>query len=161
MRTRTIVAVLIGLSMTAAFADQKLKEADTDGSGQISLDEFTIANQARIAEHFARLDADGDGFISEEEMQAAPRRGGDKRQRHDKRRLHEAPNPERAVERLDADGSGGVSLQEFDGKRFSPDNDAFLAADSDGSGELDAAELDAMMKARWAERRDSERRAKD
>lgn len=158
MRTKTIVAVFIGLAMTAAFADQNLKEADTDNSGQISLDEFMAAQEARITEHFTRLDADGNGYISEAEMQAAPRRGGDKR---DKRPPHKPMNPEEAVERLDTDGSGGVSLQEFDGKRISPDSDSFLAADSDGSGELDAAELDAMMKARWAERRGSERRGKD
>lgn len=158
MKTKTIVAVLIGLSMTAAFAGQNLKEADTDSNGQISLAEFKTSHEARIAEQFARLDTNADGYISEDEMQAAPRRSHDKK---GKRRHHKEMNPEKAVERLDADGSGGVSQLELEGKRFSPDSNAFAAADSDGSGELDAAELKAMMKARRSERRKADRDTDD
>jgi Ca2+-binding EF-hand superfamily protein len=144
--------------MTAAFAGHNLKEADTDNNGLISLAEFKATHEARIEEHFARLDTDADGYISEEEMQAAPRRPRDMK---GNRRHHKEMNPEKAVERLDADGSGGVSQQELEGKRFSPDSETFFAADTDGSGELSAAELHAMMEARWAEHRGAERGRKD
>ncbi len=67
----------------------------------------------------------------------------------------------RCFERLDADGNGSLSLEELDGKRFSPDTATFQAADLDGSGELDAAEMDAMMKARREERRGADRGKND
>ncbi len=64
-------------------------------------------------------------------------------------------------ERLDADGNGSVSLEELDGKRSSPDATAFQAADADASGELDASEMHAMMKARRAERRGTDQGKED
>lgn len=157
MRTKTIVAVFAGLCMTAAFAGQEMK-ADADADGQVSLSEFKAMHDARVQEHFAMLDSDGDGYISEDEMQAAPRPPHDKK---GKRKHHKDRSPEKAFERLDADGSGGVSQLELEGKRFSPDGNAFAAADSDGSGELDAAELHAMMQAHWADRRDADRGGRD
>lgn len=155
MRTRSIFAVfaLAALGATAVYADKGMENADTSGDGFVSLDEFKSAHSARIEEHFARMDANDDGLLSEDEMQAAKkaRRGDRDRRRGGKH--HGKRNPEEMFARLDADGSGGVSFQELEGKRFSPDAATFQAADADGSGELDAAEMHAMMKARWAERR--------
>ncbi|MGB5353906.1 MAG: hypothetical protein WBN32_09880 [Woeseia sp.] len=154
MGTKTIVAAVIGLTMTAAFADQGMKKADADNDGQISLGEFRAAHEQRIVERFARMDLNADGFISEDEMKAAPR---DRRGAEGKRRHREGRNPEKLIERMDSDGSGGLSLQELEGKRFSPDSTTFGAADVDGSGELSAEELHAMMKAHRAERRGADR----
>ena len=149
MKLTTTIATLTLLSVGTAFAGSRM-DADTDQDGLISLDEFKARSDARVEAHFARLDTNADGYISEEEMQAAPRRSHDKKGRRGHR------NPEKAFERLDADGSGGVSLQELEGKRFAPDSDAFFAADVDGSGELDIDELKAMKKAHRSERRASD-----
>lgn len=161
MRSKTIVATVVGLGIAAAVAGhsfaQGMEKADTNNDGQVSLSEFKAAHEQRIEERFARMDTNADGVISEEEMRAAPhgRKGKEGPRRHRPER-----NPEQLVERLDKDGSGGLSLQELEGKRFSPDSQAFYAADSDGSGELSSAELQEMMKAHHAERRAQKEAAK-
>jgi len=48
------------------------KKLDTDGDGKISKAEAQ-ANAPRLFEHFSRLDANGDGFLSPEELKAAKR----------------------------------------------------------------------------------------
>ncbi len=155
-KTMTAIAAVATLSATGALAERGMPDADADGDGFVSLAEFKAAHDERIEALFARVDTNADGLLSDEEMNAAhdARRGGHE-MRH---RMHRGkPDPAKTVERLDADGSGGVSLSEFDGRRFSPDAAAFRAADNDGNGELDAAELEAMMKARRAERRAADR----
>lgn len=145
MGTRLIVAITIALCATAAVADQRImEEADTNADGQISLSEFKAAHEARIEERFARVDANADGFITDDEMQAARE---NRREMMRERRHRGRMSPESVLERLDADNSGGVSLQEFAEKRFSPDQQSFVAADSDGNGELNAEELRALRKA--------------
>jgi Ca2+-binding EF-hand superfamily protein len=96
------------------------------------------------------MDKNADGVLTEDEMQRPSRGDGEKHRKGDRRGKM---NPEKALERLDQDGSGGVTFDELQGKRFSPDSNAFAAADADGNGELNAAELKAMMKAQRAERR--------
>ncbi len=46
------------------------KKLDSDGDGRISLAEAQ-ANAPRLAEHFQQIDANGDGFITPDEMKAA------------------------------------------------------------------------------------------
>lgn len=163
MRTKIVfaIATLAALGATAVYADKGMKDADASGDGFVSLDEFKSAHSARIEEHFVRMDANADGLLSEEEMKAAKK---DRRGDRDKRRgdrHHGKRNPQEVFERLDADGNGSLSLEELDGKRFSPDTATFQAADLDGSGELDATEMDAMMKARREERRGADRGKND
>lgn len=153
----TAIAAFAALGATAAQAGKGMADADADGDGFVSLAEFKAAHNERIERHFARVDANADGLLSDDEMAAAhdARRGEHGPMRH---RMHRGEmDPERALERLDADGSGGVSFDEFDGRRFGPDAATFQAADGDGNGELDASELEAMMKARRAERRATDR----
>ncbi|MYI70728.1 MAG: calcium-binding protein [Boseongicola sp. SB0673_bin_14] len=80
----------------------RFAEMDTDGSGDISEAEFVAAAQARAGEAaarmFARLDADGDGVLSQDALAA---------RRHDGGQL-------RGIMRLDSDDSGGVSAEEFE-----------------------------------------------
>ena len=82
--------------------DARFAEMDADGSGDINEAEFVAAAQVRAgqaaARMFARLDADGDGVLSQDALAARGHHGG---------RL-------RAVMRLDADDSGGVSAEEFE-----------------------------------------------
>ncbi|MDQ8195033.1 hypothetical protein QEH59_11395 [Coraliomargarita sp. SDUM461004] len=47
-----------------------LKEADTDENGAISKAEATEAGMERLLEHFDKIDANGDGEITKEEMKA-------------------------------------------------------------------------------------------
>jgi Ca2+-binding EF-hand superfamily protein len=54
------------------------KKLDTDGDGKVSLAEAK-ANAPRLAEHFTQIDANGDGFITPEEMKAAHERHGKKK----------------------------------------------------------------------------------
>ena len=51
---------------------EHFKRIDTDGDGRISLAEAQ-ANAPRLAEHFAQIDANGDGFLTPDELQAAHR----------------------------------------------------------------------------------------
>ncbi len=159
MKTGLIVATIAVLGAGAAFAGGHMKNADSDGDGYVSLDEMKAMHNARIEEHFARADSDGDGLLSEAERRAAHEQ---MRERHRERRMHHRElrrNPEHVVEHLDTDGSGSVSLDEFEGRRFSPDAETFYAADSDGNGELDAAELGELMAAHRAARRGGKDRA--
>jgi len=152
MKTRLMIAAVAVLGAGAAYAAGPLKNADTNNDGFVSLDEMKAAHSARIEEHFARVDSNGDGLLSEEERAAAreARREHRKDQRHHRR--HMRTNPEQVVEHLDTDGSGSVSFEEFQGRRFSPSAEQFAVADSDGDGELDLTELGEMMAAHRAER---------
>ena len=51
------------------------KRLDTDGDGKISKAEAQ-ANAPRLFEHFAEIDTNGDGFLSPEELKAAHRHHG-------------------------------------------------------------------------------------
>ena len=46
------------------------KKLDSDGDGRVSLAEAQ-ANAPRLAQHFQQIDSNGDGFITPEEMKAA------------------------------------------------------------------------------------------
>jgi len=47
---------------------QRLKTADTDGNRALSKDEASAAGMEKLIEQFDKVDADGDGEISKEEM---------------------------------------------------------------------------------------------
>jgi hypothetical protein len=47
---------------------QRLIAADTDGNRALSKDEASAAGMEKLVEHFDKVDADGDGEISKEEM---------------------------------------------------------------------------------------------
>ncbi len=86
----------------AAMRDAKFAELDTDGSGDVSEAEFVAAAEAvaaaRAAERFARMDIDGDGILSRDALRDRGGRG----------------MGERMLSRIDTDDSGGVSAEEFD-----------------------------------------------
>lgn len=47
---------------------EDIKAADTDQNGAISIDEATEAGLMKMVENFDKIDTDGDGEVSEEEM---------------------------------------------------------------------------------------------
>lgn len=81
----------------------RFAEMDANGDGQVSEAEFIAHSQAQAAERasamFARLDADGDGVLSRDVLEA--REGGGRM-------------AARMIERADTDNSGGVSAEEFE-----------------------------------------------
>lgn len=129
-----------------------LSQADKDGDGTISRDEFRNAR----AGHFARMDRNSDGYLDE-----ADRRTGTKapqadtqtnaerparegvRHTHMHERMHKGMHHKAMLERLDTDGDGRLSKDEFvDGAM-----PMFDKADTDGNGVLDTKELEAMKQA--------------
>ena len=54
----------------AAMAAEHFKRLDTDGDGKVSKAEAQ-ANAPRLFAHFDKIDANGDGFITPEELRAA------------------------------------------------------------------------------------------
>ena len=84
----------------------RLHELDSDKDGKVSFEEFAGGPfgrrmpQERLKQFFARLDNNGDGSLSPEDM------------RDDRRRPH-GHDPRRIIEMLDKDGDGKLSLEEF------------------------------------------------
>ncbi|NNF51906.1 MAG: EF-hand domain-containing protein [Gammaproteobacteria bacterium] len=161
MKTKLMIAAVAALGAGAAFAAGPMKNADNDGDGYVSLAEAKAAHAARVEEHFAKADTDGDGLLSEAERKAAHKAKREKMKERRDHRRDKRRDPENIVERLDVDGSGSVSMSELEGRRFAPDAETFTAADTNGNGELDAAELGAMMQARRSERSERWKRSKD
>ncbi|MEJ6389325.1 EF-hand domain-containing protein [Gymnodinialimonas ulvae] len=139
-----LLAVMIPVALTApAFAQRAgpegprmmFEELDADGNGSVTLEEVQAAGEGR----FARADADGDGALSRAELIA---QGQDRVEARVDRMLERldnngdgqltqaeleearegrggrfgrgGPSPERMFDRLDADGDGAVTEAEFD-----------------------------------------------
>lgn len=107
-----------GDHMRPGFSDM-----DANADGQITPEEIAARGEARLA----KVDTDGDGFLSEAEMVAAATERAS--QRH-----------ARMVERMDANADGKLSLDEMKPKR---DRGArmFERADTDNSGGISEEEF--------------------
>ncbi len=79
---------------------QRAQRADADGDGRISQAEFV----SRRVDRLAAVDADHDGSVTREEMQAAGR-------------ARMAQRADARFTRLDANGDGSISRAEFDASR--------------------------------------------
>ncbi|HEX7037662.1 MAG TPA: hypothetical protein VF210_17970 [Pseudomonadales bacterium] len=116
--------------------------------------------EKRIEERFQALDTDGNGEISAEEYAAAPartphgfhhrlhRKGpGDRGERPMTHRRAQQDFEAAAFDRLDTDGDGLLSREEFDGRKLRAARRAemrerlFARLDADGSGGLSRDEL--------------------
>lgn len=135
--------------------ERMMTHLDTDQSGAISYEEFAKRGDDR----FAQMDADGDGFITADERQAAKAgakdraaeagegKRGRKGRKGDMKRRAEA-----RLERVDTDQDGVISLAEHNAAQQAQ----FAELDSDSSGSVTADEFEAQMKdrrARMKERR--------
>ena len=121
--TRLILATLLTLLLASASLAQPPKgergPQDTDGDGAISRAEF----DAWSAEHFDRLDQNGDGVIGEDEKPERGKRG---------ERIRQGMGSHFIVKAADADADGGVDAAEWQ---------TFLSAlevDADGAVDLDS-----------------------
>ena len=99
---------------------------DTNGDGMLTLEEL----QARGQSKFAETDTNSDGFLDVEELAAAAER-------------ERAQMIERLLERKDTNGDGMLSIEEM-----APDNAGklFERADTNGDGMIDADEWEAAQK---------------
>jgi len=106
---------------------------DADGNGQITKEEITAMGMAR----FEKADTDGDGFISAAEIEAHQSERAKKR-------------AARMMERLDADKDGRLSLAELQSTDRA--TRMFRRADADRDGVISKAEFDAMKERRQSRR---------
>ncbi len=123
------VAIAIG-GATFVLADNhggmhpKFADVDADGDGKITQDEMQVHHAAQ----FSMADTDGNGALSPDEMLARAQERMARRVSH-------------MIKRLDGDGDGELSMEEM-GKRHK--GGMFAQMDSDGDGAISAEEFKAM-----------------
>lgn len=133
MNTKILAVVPLLLAAGTGLAQSP---RDSDGDERISLEEF----QAKSAERFARLDTDGDGYLSRSELRAGMVGPGPGMRR--------SPRAARGGERLDTDGDGLLTLAELQVRFPDMDAESFVAADEDGDGYVNPEELRATFRGR-------------
>jgi Ca2+-binding EF-hand superfamily protein len=109
---------------------------------------------------FARIDSDGDGLLTQEEMttamedrQAMSEGLGSSQSMNRMGRMQNAVPSEFAAKimaRKDSDGDGALSLEEMSGGKRSMPEDVFARIDSDGDGLLTQEEMTTAMEDRQA-----------
>lgn len=114
-----------------------MMKADTNGDGVISASELS----AMQAEHFSRTDINGDGQITIDEITEARER---------RRREHERRKSERHVKKLDKNGDGVVSREEF----YARHHEHFNKMDANKDGQLSQEERRTAHRAMMKERRE-------
>ncbi|TSE03864.1 signal transduction protein [Mesorhizobium intechi] len=135
-RSALIAALLVGLvPLPAAHAQDRpgqriMQRIDTNGDGAISKDEMRAARE-RL---FKRLDRNGDGVIDEKEIDSA-------RQAIEDRAEAAQARLGNRWRRLDTNGDGKVSEQEFDSSM-----PLFDLVDRNGDGRLSADEIATIRK---------------
>ncbi len=139
----TLIAAGAALLITPAISFAKgghqgprasFETLDADGNGEVTMTEMQAAGFAR----FAAADANGDGFLSADEIT-----------QKDSERA--AKRVARMIEKRDANGDGQLSLEEMQ-----PDEERvakrFARVDADGNGTISQEEFDAMKKHRQSAR---------
>lgn len=110
------------------------EELDINGDGEVTRAEMEANGKAR----FAAADTDGDGFLTPQELEA---KAEDRAKRH----------IGLLMSRADANQDGKLSLDEM--KNAMPKRQAkFDELDTDGSGGLTKAEMEAGQKGAWKRR---------
>ncbi|QQA43649.1 EF-hand domain-containing protein [Pelagovum pacificum] len=131
-----LVAIGAGYGVTAANAQglgpmgmepPTFESLDTDGDGQLSEAEL----RAPVQERFDAADTDGDGTLTAEEMTAAAEAMRAERQQQMVARM---------ISRLDANGDGVLSVEEF--RMPAPRPTMFSRLDTDENGAISPAEFE-------------------
>lgn len=124
MKNRYAAAIIVGIGLLSApaFAEERggrmWDKLDADGDGRVALSDL----KGKHAERLAKADANGDGYITREEMRA----------------YSEARRSEWRAKRFpDANGDGSVSRSEFE----AASKERFDKLDKNGDGKLTEDEL--------------------
>ena len=124
--------------MIERMAERRLARVDADGDGMVSEDEFIARAESAPTpqERFAKRDRNDDGVLTADEM---GRRHAD---RSGKRRGH-GERPGKRFKRVDSDGDGRWSEAEFlaHAEQRPEPAELFARLDADGDGELTRDEL--------------------
>lgn len=128
---------------TGEFASSFISGHDTDQNGLLSVEETDFSK-----EQFNTIDADGDGYLSADELTAEERRRQEKGAFNMGMRVPPTADEiaSSLISQLDADGDGSLSQEELD-----MDSDQFSSIDSDGDGILSAEEITEDLQARMEE----------
>jgi Ca2+-binding EF-hand superfamily protein len=127
--TLSTCLIALGLISGAAMAGNPMRN-DTDGDGRISRAEATAQATERTGEWFDKLDADKDGYVTQDEMNKA----------REDRRAGMREKMDEHFNEADANKDGQLSLDEVQAKmpRLA---DRFSAIDKDKNGLLSKEEL--------------------
>ncbi|MCH7959345.1 MAG: EF-hand domain-containing protein [Candidatus Hydrogenedentes bacterium] len=128
--------------------NQFMKDADQNGDRQLSFDEASAAMPRMTAERFERMDQNGDGQLTPNEIHRGRARGGD-------RDSEGRGRGSRGFEYVDTNGDGQVSYEELTTVHPNLPVEGFNRMDEDGNGFLSREEL------RRDHRRDGEGRQGD
>lgn len=152
----TLSALLQAQESGSGGASDVIDEADTNGDGTVSLAELAASlgtDEASVTNAFAKVDADADGQINADEMEAGLKSIGGPHGRH-------GPPPSASdvatnvLASADANGGGSLSLGEIAAALGQDDqtslSDAFAALDTNGDGGLGADELTSAVEAVFA-----------
>lgn len=126
----TLSAIAVTAVAAFAAADRRggphmpFEQIDADGDGKITQSEL----QGVAAARFADADGDGDGFLTQDELANAGQKGVQRR-------------TEKMIEHMDTDGDGKIALAEMKPRR----DPAWMfdRIDADGDGAISKAEFDA------------------
>jgi Ca2+-binding EF-hand superfamily protein len=127
--TLSTCLIALGLISGVAMAGDTLR-GDTDGDGRLSRAEATAKASERTGEWFDKLDADKDGYVTQDEMSKA----------REDRRAGMREKMDEHFNEADANKDGQLSLDEVQAKmpRLA---DRFSAIDKDKNGLLSKEEL--------------------
>ena len=104
MKTTCIMLAAVAIAFAGAAmagdgdtltSTEKVRKMDIDGDNRLSLAEFTAGGR-KTADDFARFDIDGDGYVTDEEIDTGKERGmspGEKKDVRAKARPVPATNP--------------------------------------------------------------------
>lgn len=122
----TISSAALALTTLAAFANTRgpdFSTLDTDGNGEVTIEEMQASAQTR----FDAADTDGDGFLSQTELEAHSNENA-------------AERAERMISRMDADDDGKLSPEEMMHRR-NPER-FFKRMDKDDNGTISKEEFE-------------------
>ena len=138
----TLSAIAVTAVAAFAAADRRdghhmpFEQIDADGDGKITQSEL----QGVAAARFAKADGDGDGFLTQAELEKAGQERAQKR-------------AAKMIEHMDGDGDGKIALAEMKPRR--DPLRMFDRIDADGDGAISKAEFDAAHEKRKGKGRHS------
>ena len=120
--------------------DQIIERLDSDGSGSITEDEA----KGFMAKYFAKIDANSDGEISEEELLYVRETRGQK-----------PKGARKDIKTADSDGNGTISIDEAGDAGLEKMVENFDRIDADGDGEISKEEIHQLRKQMGERERDT------